>query len=236
MAPCKIGNHHFLVPCWFFGENIYCKAENDTCFIAWFFGSTFFGRIKQYLVVSRVHQFCVLASFCSRIYPPWNWQFAPENGPSQKETSLPTIHFSGYVSSREGNCVFSMAQPWHIYPAQPSQGCWVSIRCLATIGCRTAFSVRKPNQRVDGTCLLWKIVGWNFVQCVSMVFFHVFNCETWRFLWSFYLSEIFWKRQVFCRLTLQVEAESTHQKKLTAGTRWKRLNPKWKFEEEIHLF
>ncbi len=30
---------------------------------------------------------------------------SPENGPSQKETSLPTIHFRGYVSFREGiNC------------------------------------------------------------------------------------------------------------------------------------
>ena len=29
------------------------------------------------------------------IYPPWNQQFARENRPSQKETSLPTIHFQG---------------------------------------------------------------------------------------------------------------------------------------------
>ena len=26
-------------------------------------------------------------------YPPWNKQFAPENRPSQKETSIPTIQF-----------------------------------------------------------------------------------------------------------------------------------------------
>ena len=29
-----------------------------------------------------------------QIYPPWNWQFAPENRPSQKDISIiPTIHF-----------------------------------------------------------------------------------------------------------------------------------------------
>jgi len=27
----------------------------------------------------------------------------PENRPSQKESNLPTIHFEGYVSFREGN-------------------------------------------------------------------------------------------------------------------------------------
>ena len=42
---------------------------------------------------------CVLSD-----YPPWNQQFAPENRPSQKETSIPTIHFQGQtVSFRECN-------------------------------------------------------------------------------------------------------------------------------------
>ena len=38
------------------------------------------------------------------IYPPWNQQFAPANGPSQKEIHLPTIDFQGKltVSFREG--------------------------------------------------------------------------------------------------------------------------------------
>ena len=33
--------------------------------------------------------------------PPWNQQFAPFRKPSQKETSLPTIHFWRYFSFRE---------------------------------------------------------------------------------------------------------------------------------------
>ncbi len=29
---------------------------------------------------------------------------APENGPPQKENHVPTIHFQGHVSFREGTC------------------------------------------------------------------------------------------------------------------------------------
>ena len=39
-------------------------------------------------------------------YTPWNEQFAPANRPSQKETTIPTIHFQvRAVSFREGNWI-----------------------------------------------------------------------------------------------------------------------------------
>ena len=39
----------------------------------------------------------------SNIYPPWNWQFASEKRPSQKKTSIPTIHLRGRTCYFEGS-------------------------------------------------------------------------------------------------------------------------------------
>ena len=55
--------------------------------------------------VRKVHRRSVGRYLTSResTYPPWNYQFAPENRLSPKETSLQTIHFQVWaVSFREG--------------------------------------------------------------------------------------------------------------------------------------
>ena len=75
----------FLKPNCFFSGPWSEKSERRAVFLSEFFG---FQRGKEINL--------------KQPYPPWNEQFAPENRPSWKETSIPSIHFQGRCSFRGG--------------------------------------------------------------------------------------------------------------------------------------
>ena len=93
-----VWNHHQVKDCW----NKKPIIDMGMIFLTLPVKRDIEQSLVWWVFLRRLQRFT--ASLFLEKYPPWNKQFAPEHRPSQKETTIPTIHFQVLCLLVFGGC------------------------------------------------------------------------------------------------------------------------------------